>query len=61
MKRQCKICGVYFYPDLFTLEQIVDGYITLDSVDTCDDCLDMLNHPCNDDIVGMISDADPGL
>ena len=38
-----------------------DGYITAGDVNTCDDCLDMLNHPNNDDLTDMISYADPGL
>lgn len=37
-----------------------EGYITSDSVNTCDDCWDMLNH-LFDDTEEMFSDADPGL
>lgn len=60
MKVRCKACGEFFYPDEETTELVSDGYITSDSVNTCDDCWDILNH-LFDDIEDMISDADPGL
>jgi hypothetical protein len=61
MKIRCKVCGEYFFPDDETLALMSDGYITSVDINTCDDCWDMLNHPCNDDLSDMISDADPGL
>ena len=42
------------------MDLISEGYISSDSVNICDDCWDMLNHP-SDDPSDMISDADPGL
>ena len=38
-----------------------DGYLISDDVNKCDECREMLNHPCTDDLSDMISDADPGL
>jgi hypothetical protein len=61
MKIRCKICGEYFYPDDETLALMSDGYLCPVDVNTCDDCWEMLNSSFNDDIEGMISDADPGL
>lgn len=60
MKIRCKVCGEFFCPDEETKELVSEGYITSDSVNTCDDCWDMLNH-LYDDTEEMISDADPGL
>ena len=60
MKIRCKVCGEFFSPDNETVELVSDGYIDSASIDTCDDCWDMLNH-LYDDTEGMISDADPGL
>jgi hypothetical protein len=40
---------------------MLDGYITSGDVNTCDDCWDMLNHPYNDGLADIISDADPSL
>lgn len=58
MKIRCKVCGDFFSPDKETVELASEGYI--DTVDTCDDCWDMLNH-LYDENEDMISDADPGL
>lgn len=60
MKIRCKVCGDFFTPDEETYELVSEGYITSDSVNTCDECWDMLNHLFDDD-EDMISDADPGL
>jgi hypothetical protein len=60
MKIRCKVCGEFFHPDEETNELVSEGFITSDSVNTCDDCWDMLNHVF-DDIEDMISDADPGF
>jgi hypothetical protein len=60
MKIRCIHCGEYFFPDEETLELISDGYISSSTVHTCDECWDMINQPPND-IMDMISDADPGL
>jgi hypothetical protein len=61
MKIRCKLCGEYFYPDDETLGLMSDGFLNAGDVNTCDDCWDMLNQPCNDDLADMISDADPVL
>jgi hypothetical protein len=37
-----------------------EGYISSDNVNICDECWDMINQP-PDDLMEMISDADPGL
>jgi hypothetical protein len=60
MKIRCKVCGEFFSPDNETVELVSDGYIDSASIDTCDDCWEMLNH-LYDDTEEMISDADPGL
>jgi hypothetical protein len=60
MKIRCKVCGEFFNPDKESVELVSDGYIESASVDTCDDCWDMLNH-LYDDNEEMFSDADPGL
>jgi hypothetical protein len=60
MKIRCKVCGEFFVPDKDTEELISDGYIDSATVDTCDDCWDMMNH-LYDDVADMISDADSGL
>jgi formylmethanofuran dehydrogenase subunit E len=57
---RCRHCGEYFYPDEETLELISDGYISSATVNTCDECWEMINHP-HDDTADMYSDADPGL
>jgi hypothetical protein len=61
MKIRCKVCGEYFFPYEETLELMTDGYLSSASVNTCDECWEMLNQPCNDDLSEMISDADPRL
>jgi hypothetical protein len=61
MKIRCKVCGEYFFSDDETLALISDGYISSSDVNTCDDCWEMLNHPFNEILSDMISDADPGL
>lgn len=60
MKIRCKVCGEFFVPDKETVELVTDGFIDSTTVDTCDECWDMVNH-LYDDIEDMISDADPGL
>jgi len=42
------------------LELIFDGYLSSATVNTCDDCWEMINHPC-DNFSDIYSDADPGL
>jgi hypothetical protein len=60
MKIRCIHCGENFFPDEETLELISDGYIPSSTVNTCDECWDMINQP-QDDFSDMYSDADPGL
>jgi hypothetical protein len=38
-----------------------DGYLASGDINTCDEGWEMLNHPCNEALADMISDADPGL
>jgi hypothetical protein len=60
MKIRCIHCGEYFFPDEETLEPISDGYISSSTVNTCDECWELLNQP-PDDLIEIISDADQGL
>ena len=60
MKIRCIHCGEYFFPDEETLELISDGYISTFTVNTCDECWEMINQP-PEDYSEMYSDADPGL
>jgi hypothetical protein len=60
MKIRCIHCGEYFFPDEETFELISDGYISSATVNTCDECWDMINQPI-DDILDFYSDADLGL
>ena len=61
MKIGSKVCGEFFSPDDEILALMSDGYISSGDVNTYDECWDMLNHPCTDDLSDMITDADPGL
>lgn len=60
MNIRCRHCGEYFFPCTDTLELLVEGYITSDSVNTCDDCWDMLLLS-EFDFSESYSDADPCL
>jgi uncharacterized protein YlaI len=60
MKIRCIHCGEYFFPDEETLELISDGNIPSSTVNTCDECQEMLNQP-PDDLSYMYSDTDSGL
>jgi hypothetical protein len=60
MKIRCKHCGEFFCPSDESVELMSEGYISSDNVNICDDCWDMINQP-PDDLMEMISDADPGL
>ena len=60
MKIRCKHCGEFFYLDDETQELMSMGYIESYSVNTCDDCWDMLEH-MQEDLSEMHCDADPGL
>ena len=60
MKIRCKHCGEFFCPSDESVELISEGYISSDNVNICDECWDILNQP-PDDLMEMISDADPGL
>ena len=60
MKIRCKHCGEFFYPSDESLDLISEGYISPDSVNICDDCWDMIEHPPNDESE-MLSNADPAL
>ena len=60
MEIRCKHCGEYFCPCDETLDLIAEGSISSDSVNTCDDCWDMLQLS-EFDFSESFSDADPGL
>lgn len=60
MNIRCQCCGEYFCPCDDTLDLIAEGYISSSSINTCDDCWDMLQLS-EFDFLDMISDADPGL
>jgi hypothetical protein len=60
MKIRCIHCGEYFFPVEETLELISDGYISSITINTCDECWDLINHSPND-LMDIYSDADPGL
>ena len=60
MKIRCIHYGEYFFPDEETLELISDGYISLSTVNTCDECWNIINQ-LPDGFSDKYSDADPGL
>ena len=60
MKIRCVHCGENFFPDEETLELISDGYISSATLNTCDECWEMLNHP-PDEFSEIFSDSDSGL
>ncbi len=60
MKIRCKHCGEFFCPSDESVELMSEGYISSDNVNICDECWDMINQ-LPDDLMEMISDADPGL
>ena len=60
MEIRCRHCGEYFCPCDETLDLIAEGYISSDSVNTCNQCWDMLSLS-EFDLSESFSDADPGL
>jgi hypothetical protein len=44
MKIRCRHCGEYFYPDEETIELVSEGWIFADSVNTCDECWELIEH-----------------
>jgi len=60
MEIKCRCCGSWFIPCDETIDQIAEGYISSDSVNTCDDCWDMIQLS-EIDLTESYSDADPGL
>jgi len=60
MEIRCRHCGDYFSPGPETQELIAEGHITLTSVDTCDECWELLEYS-EADCSESFSDADPGL
>jgi hypothetical protein len=60
MNIRCRCCGEYFCPCDETLDLIAEGYISSDSVNTCDDCWDMIQLS-EIEQAESFSDADPGL
>jgi len=60
MEIRCRHCGEYFSPCDETLDLIAEGYIPSSSVNSCDQCWDMLQLS-EFDYLESFSDADPGL
>jgi len=60
MKIRCRHCGEFFCPSDESVDLILEGYISSESVNICDDCWDMIEH-IQDDISEMNSDADTCL
>ena len=60
MNIRCRQCGEYFCPCDETLDLIAEGYISSDSVNTCDDCWNMIQLS-EFDLSESFSDADPEL
>jgi hypothetical protein len=60
MRIRCKHCGEFFCPSDESVELISGGFLYPDNVNICDECWEMINQP-PEDLIEMISDADPGL
>jgi hypothetical protein len=60
MNIRCKCCGEWFIPSDDSIDLIAERYISSDSVNTCDDCWDLLQLS-EFDLSKSYSDADPGL
>jgi hypothetical protein len=60
MEIRCKFCGQYFCPCDDTIDLLAEGYISSDSVNTCDDCWDMIQLS-EYDLSESFSDANLGL
>lgn len=60
MKIRCIHCVEYFCPNEETMELIFDGQISTATVNTCDECWEMINNP-PDNYSDIFSDADSGL
>lgn len=56
---RCCHCGNRFNLSPADQNDYEEGYYD-HTPDTCDECCDMINHPCHD-ISELHSDADPGL
>jgi len=59
MEIRCKHCGDYFSPSPETQELIAEGYISRTSVDTCDECWELIEYS-EADYSESFSDAYPG-
>ena len=60
MEIRCKHCGTWFSPCDETIDLIAEGYISSDSVNTCNNSFDMLQLYEFDNSESY-SDADPGV
>ena len=60
MEIRCRHCGEYFCPCDDTFDLISEGNISSESINTCDDCWDMIQL-CEFDDSEPFSDGDPGL
>lgn len=58
-KFRCCHCGDDFKPHQDTIDLLEEGFISRDSIDTCEECgRDILS---NDNLPELYSDADSGL
>jgi hypothetical protein len=60
MEIKCRCCGSWFTPCDETIDQIAGGYISSESVNTCDDCWD-LQQLSEYDLSESFHDTDSGL
>jgi RNase P subunit RPR2 len=60
MRIRCKHCGEYFCPGEDTQDLLEGGYIDSSTVNTCDECWDLIS-TSQYDLIETYSDAEPGL
>ena len=60
MEIKCRCCGFWFTPCDEAIDQISQGYISSESVNTCDDCWD-LQQLSEYDLSESFHDTDSGL
>ena len=60
MKIGCKYCGEFFCPSDESVDLISGGFLFPDNVNICYYSWEMINQP-PDDLIEMITNADPGL
>lgn len=60
MEIRCRCCHEFFQPSEESLDLIAEGFISSGSINTCDDCWDMLQLS-EYELSVSFSDADTGL